>query len=75
MSKLHASIIFQHRIDEIKAIQQQKITENIIGPIIDLELEIQENPINIQEENIQKDILNNNEINNQFQNNKFQITN
>ena len=75
MSKLCVSIISQYRIDKIKAIQQQKITENIIGPIIDLELETQENPINIQEENIQKDILNDDEINDEFQNNKFQITN
>ncbi|GBB97998.1 hypothetical protein RclHR1_03110030 [Rhizophagus clarus] len=34
MSKLCASISFQHRINEAKAIQQQKVKENIAEPII-----------------------------------------
>jgi len=33
MSKLRASIIAQHKIDEIKAIQKQILTESIAGPI------------------------------------------
>jgi hypothetical protein len=33
MSKLRAAITFQHRIDEVKKIQQERIRENIAGPI------------------------------------------
>ncbi|MBV8802825.1 MAG: hypothetical protein JO131_07700 [Gammaproteobacteria bacterium] len=58
MSKLRASISFKHRVDEVKAIQQQKTRENIATPIIDSEdntnLESQErNPENSN--NIQDD--------------------
>jgi hypothetical protein len=58
MSKLRASISFKHRVDEVKAIHQQKTKENIATPIIDSEdntnLESQErNPENSN--NIQDD--------------------
>ena len=59
MSKLRAAISFKHRVDEVKTIQQQKLRENIAGPILNIDdsnLEIQENPTNLenpQETNIQ----------------------
>ena len=59
MSKLRAAISFKHRVDEVKTIQQQKLRENIAGPILNIDdsnLEIQENPNNLenpQETNIQ----------------------
>jgi len=61
MSKLRAAISFKHRVDEVKTIQQQKLRENIAGPILNIDdsnLEIQENPTNLenqQETNIQDD--------------------
>jgi hypothetical protein len=61
MSKLRAAISFKHRVDEVKTIQQQKLRENIAGPIINIDdsnLEIQENPTNLEnqiETNIQDD--------------------
>lgn len=55
MSKLRASIIAQHKIDEIKAIQKQILTESIAGPITELDLE-EENIINIHKENTQEEI-------------------
>src|SRR2546429_1022337 len=66
MSKLRAAISFKHRVDEVKTIQQQKIRENIAGPILSINidsnnnsnLQIQENPINLEiqkETNIQDD--------------------
>jgi hypothetical protein len=66
MSKLRASITFQHRIDEIKKIQQEKIREHIAGPINEQTTPIviddnQENDTNI---NIQEDILEDNELDN-----------
>ena len=79
MSKLRASIIAQHKIDEIKAIQKQILTESIAGPITELDLE-EENIINIHKENTQEEIsidiqeeeniqedLDNDEINNETQ--------
>jgi len=33
MSKLRAAITFQHRVDEIKKIQQERMKENFAGPI------------------------------------------
>lgn len=56
MSKLRASIIAQHKIDEIKAIQKQILTESIAGPITELDLE-EENIINIHKENTQEEIF------------------
>jgi hypothetical protein len=61
MSKLRAAISFKHKVDEVKTIQQQKLRENIAGPIINIDvsnLEIQENPTNLEnqiETNIQDD--------------------
>ena len=66
MSKLRAAISYKHRVDEVKTIQQQKIRENIAGPILPINidsnnnsnLQIQENPINLEiqkETNIQDD--------------------
>ena len=61
MSKLRAAISFKHMVDEVKTIQQQKLRENIAGPILnigDSNLEIQENPTNLEnqkETNIQDD--------------------
>src|SRR6266487_2685797 len=61
MSKLRAAISFKHRVDEVKTIQQKKLRENIAGPILNIDdsnLEIQENPTNLenqQETNIQDD--------------------
>ena len=61
MSKLRAAISFKHRVDEVRTIQQQKLRENIAGPILNIDdsnLEIQENPTNLenqQETNIQDD--------------------
>jgi hypothetical protein len=63
MSKLRASISFKHRVDEVKAIQQQKTRENIATPIIDSEdntnLESQErnpeNSNNIQDDDSDED--------------------
>ena len=55
MSKLRASIIAQHKIDEIKAIQKQILTENFAGLITELDLE-EENIINIHKENTQEKI-------------------
>ena len=61
MSKLRAAISFKHRVDEVKTIQQQKLRENIAEPILNIDdsnLEIQENPTNLenqQETNIQDD--------------------
>jgi len=51
MSKLRAAISFKHRVDEVKTIQQQKLRENIAGPILNIDdsnLEIQENPTNLE---------------------------
>lgn len=55
MSKLRASISFQHRIDEAKAIQQQKSREKIAEPIVpsgveDLNLEIEKENQNSDDE-------------------------
>ena len=61
MSKLRAAISFKHRVDEVKTIQQQKLRENIAGPILNIDdsnLEIQENLTNLEnqkETNIQDD--------------------
>ena len=55
MSKLCASISFQHKIDEAKAIKQQKLKEDIAEPIVPIVIDDddEENPINleIQKEN------------------------
>ena len=78
MSKLRAAITFQHRIDEIKEIQKQKLKENIAGPIT---IDDSENFTNIQENqeesieenqeerfiNIQEDTLNEDEVDNESQ--------
>jgi len=58
MSKLHASITHQHRVNEVEDIHKQQSTENIAGPITvndnNLDLEISEgNSTDIQ-------VLNNN---------------
>ena len=57
MSKLHASISFQNRIDEVKNIQQKKSKENIAEPIIPIIINSnEENPINLEDPtNIQED--------------------
>lgn len=63
MSKLRASISFKHKVDEVKAIQQQKTREDIATPIIDSEdntnLESQErnpeNSNNIQDDDSDED--------------------
>ena len=36
MSKLRASISFQHKVDEVKTIQQQKLKEDIAEPIVSI---------------------------------------
>jgi hypothetical protein len=52
MSKLRASISYQHRIDEAKAIQQQQTRENIAEPIVfDDEENNEENNENNDEHN------------------------
>ena len=61
MSKLRASISFQHKVDEVKTIQQQKLKEDIAEPIVSIIINDDENFINleIQKENstnIQDDI-------------------
>ena len=48
MSKLHASITYQRKVNEVEAICKQKSTENIAGPI---DLEISEDSTDIQELN------------------------
>ncbi|CAJ0878992.1 12869_t:CDS:2 [Entrophospora sp. SA101] len=49
MSKLHASIKYQCKVNEVEAIRKQKSTENIAGPI-DLEIS-EESSTDIQELN------------------------
>ena len=52
MSKLRASISFQHKIDEVKAIQQQKLKEDIAEPIVPIVInDNEENPINLEIQN------------------------
>lgn len=63
MSKLRASISFQHKVDEVKTIQQQKLRENIAEPIVPIIIDDNnETSINIETQienftNIQDDIL------------------
>jgi len=62
MSKLHASITYQHGVNEVEAIHKQKSTENIIGPIIttivnnNLDLEINETDIQELNNNIEDNL-------------------
>ena len=52
MSKLRASISFQHKIDEVKAIQKQKLKEDIAEPIVPIVInDNEENPINLEIQN------------------------
>src|SRR4051794_37703788 len=73
MSKLCAAISFKHRVDKVKTIQQQKLRENIAGPILNIDdsnLEIQENLINLEN---QKEInIQDNDFDNE--NDESQIT-
>jgi hypothetical protein len=82
MSKLRAAITFQHRIDEVKKIQQERIRENIAGPIesiiptdelitpVDEPIIIDSDNMQFQERNptnIQEDMLEEEEINDESQ--------
>jgi hypothetical protein len=82
MSKLRAAITFQHRIDEVKKIQQERTRENIAGPIesiipideliipVDEPIIIDGDNMQPQERNptnIQEDMLEEEEINDESQ--------
>jgi hypothetical protein len=73
MSKLRASISFQHKVDEVKIIQQQKLRESIAEPIAPVIInENDETPINLETQkensiNIQDDISEDEEDNNEAQ--------
>ena len=76
MSKLRASISFQHKIDEVKAIQKQKLKEDIAEPIIPIVINNnEENPINLEvEKENPTDFSDNILEDEEEENNKFQAT-